>query len=133
VIITPKNSAGFSLIELVIFIVVIGLAVSGVFLAFSTTLQNTPLVNTQTLANQLAVARMEIIIGQRRMFGFSNTIDICSGPAVCTVPAVITGYTITSSITGYTVGSDSNYKLIAVTVTGPQNSKAVLQTLVAAY
>lgn len=130
---TKKHLPGFSLIELIVFIVIIGLAVSGVFLAFSTALQKTPLVNPQTTANQLASARMDIIIGQRRIVGFSSFTDICPGPAVCIIPAGITGYTVTSSITPYTVGSDSNYKLIAVTVTGPQNSKAVLQTLVASY
>jgi len=128
-----KHSAGFSLIELVIFIVVIGIAVSGIFLAFNTALQKTPLVNSQTTANELASARMEIIIGQRRMVGFNSFTDICPGPAVCTIPAAITGYTITSSITTYTVGSDSNYKLIDVTATGPNNAKAELKTLVAEY
>ncbi|MCX7121086.1 MAG: type II secretion system protein [Gammaproteobacteria bacterium] len=128
-----NHSAGFSLIELVVFIVVIGLAVSGIFLAFSTALQKAPLVNTQTLANQLAIARMDMIIGQRRMVGFSSFTDICPGPAVCTVPAAITGYTITSTITPVTIGSDTNYKLIDVTVTGPQNSKANLKTWVASW
>lgn len=129
------NSGGFSLIELVIFIVVIGIAVPGIFLAFSTALQKSPIVNPQTIANQLAAARMDIIIGQRRMFGYSSFTDPCisSPPAVCTVPAGITGYTITSTISPLTVGSDSNYKSIDVLVTGPQNSRADLITYVALY
>lgn len=130
-----KNSAGFTLIELVIFIVIIGIAVSGIFLAFSTALQQTPLVNPQTTANELASARMEIIIGQRRMNGFTTLTDPCvsSPPAVCTVPAGITGFTITSTISAYTVGSDSNYKIIDVLVTGPQNARTNLKTVVASY
>lgn len=130
-----KKSAGFSLIELVVFIVVIGLAVGGVFLAFSTALQKNPLINPQTTANELASARMDIIIGQRRINGFSTLSDPCvsSPPAVCTVPAAITGYTISSAISTISIGGDSNYKLIIVTVTGPQNSKAEVKTLVASY
>lgn len=130
-----KNMTGFSLIELVIFIVIIGLAVAGIFLAFSTALQKTSLVNPQTTANELASARMEMILGQRRMNGFSSLSDPCvSGtPDVCTVPAGISGYTITSTISTVTVGSDSNYKLIDVLVTGSQNARTNLKTWVASY
>lgn len=132
---SKKNVAGFSLIELVVFIVVIGLAVSGVFLAFSTALQGTPLVNPLTTANELASARMDIIIGQRRSNGFGAVSDICvsSPPAVCAVPAGISGYTTTSTITPLTINGDPNYKLIDVITTGPQNVKAEVKTFVAGY
>ena len=76
---------------------------------------------------------MEIIIGQRRINGFSSLSDPCvSGtpPAVC---ADITGYTITSTISAYTIEGDSNYKLIDVLVRGPRNVNADLKTLVAGY
>ncbi len=127
----PGKSKGFSLIELVVFIVVIGLALSGVFLAFSTALQKSPGVNAETTALELAAARMNIIIGQRHINGFSATSDPCtagSPPAMC---AGTTGYTVTSSISPYTVNTDSNYKLIDVLVSGPQHANADLKTLVA--
>ncbi len=130
-----KYEAGFSLIELVIFIVIIGIVVSSVFLAFSTSSQKSPFVNAQVTANLLAGARMDIILGQRRLVGFTSFTDPCvsSPPAVCTVPAGITGYTTTSTISTLTIGGDSNYKSINVTVTGPQNSKTVLKTFVGKY
>ncbi len=131
-----RQHAGFSLIELVVFIVVISFAISGIFLAFTTALQKAPLSNPQTIAIELASARMEIIIGQRRINGFSNFSDPCAGgsqPVMCTLPAGITGYTTTSTISTYTVGTDSNYKVINVVVTGPQNARADLKTLVARY
>ena len=134
-----KQMRGLSLIELVIFIVVLGLALSSIFLAFTTALQQSVAVNPQTTANELAQMRMNIILGQRRLQGYNvlapgtNT-DWCgaSPPAVCTINAGITGYTVTSVIATYTISGDSNYKIITVTVTGPQSAKAVLQTVIGA-
>lgn len=131
-----KNMLGFSLIELVIFIVIIGIIVSGVFLAFSTTLQKTSATNPQTIANELASARMDIILGWRRNNGFSAvSSDPCASgpPAVCAIASGITGYTVTVTINPYSVGADSNYKLIDVLVTGPQNARTNLKTIVAYY
>ncbi|OGT27062.1 MAG: hypothetical protein A3I77_02435 [Gammaproteobacteria bacterium RIFCSPLOWO2_02_FULL_42_14] len=130
-----KNNVGFTLIELVIFIVIIGFVVTSVFIAFNTTLQKTSSVNPQTTAIALASARMDIIIGSRRMNGFTGLTDPCvsGSPAVCTALSAITGYTITSTLTPYAIGSDSNYRIINVIVTGPQNSRADLKTVVALY
>lgn len=125
-----KHFAGFTLVELVIFIVILGIIVSGVFLAFSTALQQSSNVNPQTTANELASARMDIILGQRRMNGFATLVDPCPAAAVC--PAM-SGYTTTSTIAALTIGADSNYKLITVTVTGPQNATAEVKTFVAYY
>lgn len=128
------KQAGFSLVELVVFIVVIGIVISGVFTAFSTALQKSPIVNPQTTAIELANARMDIIIDQRHMVGFASFADPCtegSPPAICTLG--ISGYTTTSTISAYTIGSDANYKIIDVLVTGPQNARANMKTFVAAY
>ena len=130
-----KKNRGITLIEVIIFIVIIGFVISSIFVAFNTTLQKTSTVNPQTTAIELANARMEIILGQRRMNGFTTLSDPCvsSPPAVCTIPAGITGFTVTSTISTLTIGGDSNYKSIDVLVTGPQNSRANLKTLVASY
>lgn len=128
-----KNTRGFSLIELIIFIVVTGIALSGVFLAFSTALTNGVSINQQGVANALANARMNIIMGQFNIDGFDDFIDICSvgsPPAVC---SSVSGYTTTSSIVDFTFASDANFKLITVTVIGPNNVRAELKTLVTRY
>ena len=127
---STRASAGFSLIELIVFIVVIGIALAGVMTAFNTALQNTSSVNPETTAIQLASARMEIIFSQSRSQGFASFIDICasSPPAVC--PTAPSGYAVTASINAYTVGSDTNYKLIDVIASGPQNAYANMKMIV---
>ena len=121
---------GFSLIELIVFIVVVGVALTGVMMAFNTALQNTVSVTPQTIAVQLASSRMEIIIGQRRMVGYTSFIDPCTGPAVC--PSV-SGYTTTSSINTFTIGGDATYKLIDVAVSGPNSAYADVKSVVGKY
>ncbi|OGT50708.1 MAG: hypothetical protein A3E84_00305 [Gammaproteobacteria bacterium RIFCSPHIGHO2_12_FULL_42_13] len=123
---------GFSLVELVVFIVVIGVALTGVMLAFTTALESGTSANPQTLATQLASARMDIILQQRRVNGFTSFNDPCvsSPPAVC--PS-LSGYAISSTITTYTISGDANYKLVDVTVSGPQNAYVNLKSLVGKY
>ena len=129
-----KNTRGFSLIELVIFITVMGFAIGGLFLAFDTALQKGVAVSPQTIANNLAQGRMEFILGQKRINGFNAlpANSVCSGATpVCTLPAGIVGYTINSSVTtNVTINSDSNYDIIDVTVSGPLNAYADIKTLV---
>ena len=122
------KSAGFSLIELIIFILIIGIAASAVLTSFQTILQKSPTGNRQTTAIALAQERMDLILAQRQLQGFSSFIDPCasgSPPAICTAP---TGYTVTANIAAITIGGDSNYKTITVTVSG--SGDAVLKTLV---
>jgi type II secretory pathway pseudopilin PulG len=110
---------GFSLIELIVFILVIGIVSSGILGAFQTTLQNAPTGNYQTIALGLAQERMELILAQRRLKGFTLFSDPCAsgGPSICTLP---TGYSINSNTISspYTINSDSNYKKITVTISG---------------
>ena len=111
----PRPVEGFSLIELIVFIVVLGVLAAGFVVAFSSPLRNSPEAGRLDLAAELAQQRMELILAQRRTVGFSGFADPCPGPAVCTPP---TGYTVTSSIvSGY--GADAtNYKVITVNVSG---------------
>lgn len=123
-----KNNAGFSLIELVVFIVVMGIAITGIFLAFQTALQKSVVATPQIIANLLAQGRMDIIVGQERINGFNSYSDICPAAAVCTLPAALSGYSISSSITTTTISGDT-YNIITVTASGPQNASATVKTL----
>ena len=107
-----SKQKGFTLIELVLFIVVIAITATAMTTAFQNILAKLPNTNRNTVAIELGQGRMEFILGQRYINGFSNYSDLCMGgspPAVClTLP----GYTVSSSITG------SNPQTVTVTVSG---------------
>ena len=124
---------GFTLIEIVVFIVIVGVAAYALFRSFGSLLPRSPSAAQLTQAMQLAQERMELILGQRDSplagRGFNNTVDLnpCNvgAPTVCTTTF---GYTVTSAGTapapaappnGPTVWNANpigNYKIVSVTV-----------------
>ena len=116
---------GFTLIELIIFIIILGILSVGIFAAFNQVLakaQNPEIIVKTTL---LAKGRMNLILGEFKAKGFSAT-DPCSsgGPvSICNLPS---GYTASSSITSV----PTNEKNILVTVNGPQTVGIRLQARV---
>lgn len=119
---------GFSLIELVIFIVLVSIMGVALLASFSVTTRSTPDAGQVTQATQLAQERMELILAQRRAAGFAAFTDPCPGPpAACTPPA---GYTVTAAIAPNWNG-DTNYRVITVTVGGTMAATAT--ALVANY
>lgn len=127
-----KNEKGFSLIELVIFIVVTSILVSAILLAFVSALTNTPTLIQNTKAILTAKQCAEWFLGQRRLNGLNAIDNTCTDPLTipsqCTVP---NGYTLTGSCRQTTVRSDSNYRLITLTVGGA--GSAVLNVLIGQY
>ncbi len=108
------RAGGFSLIELIVFIVVLAILLAGLLVAFGSPLSKSPEAGQLDMAAELAQQRMELILAQRRSTSFAAIADPCPGPAVCTPPA---GYTVTASIVpGF--GDPANYKIITVNVTG---------------
>lgn len=119
---------GFTLIELTVFIVVVAIAFTAIIKAFQTILYNSPIPNRLSTAVGLAQERMDLILGQRYEYGYTNFVDPCtnaSPPAICTP---LTGYTVTATITNTTISGDSNYKIIKVVVSGAGNG--TISTLV---
>lgn len=112
-----RNCNGFSLIELIIFIAVTGFIVSGIFTTLQMSLTHSPKSKQADRAIELAQERMDIIIGEKTINGFSSLTDPCtagSPPAICTTES---GYTVSSTITtGF--NGNNNLKEIVVTVTG---------------
>lgn len=109
------RDAGFSLIEVIVFIVVLGVLVAGLVVAFASPLRNAPEAGRLDLAAELAQQRMELILAQRRAVGFAGFVDPCPGPAICTPPA---GYAVTSGIVAGYGADPTNYKIITVSVSG---------------
>jgi len=114
---------GFSLVELLVFIVIFGFAAYALLRSFAGVLPRSPTPAQLTQATQLAQERMELILGQRDVRGFSNIVDLdpCNvgAPAVC---ANAGGYTVVSAGTGagapvaWNGNPTTDYKLVTVTV-----------------
>ena len=109
---------GVSLVEVIIFIVIVAVLAAGLFGAFANSMRGAPQAGQTDSAAEIAQLRIELILAQRRAVGFAAFTDPCvpgPGPAICTPP---TSYGVSSSITtGW--GGDPNYKVVTVTVTGP--------------
>ncbi len=125
----PARSRGLTLIELVVFIVIVGIAAFALLGSFGALLPRSPTAAQLTQAMQLAQERMELILGQRNSplagRSYNNTVDLdpCNvgAPSVCTSTF---GFTVTSAGTGTAPASwvqwngnpTTNYKLVTVTV-----------------
>jgi len=114
-----KKHQGFTLIELVMFIVITSILASGILLSFVTLMSKTPVVLQNMIASQTAKQCAEWFLGQRRLNGFDTL--TCNGvvPAFCTAPS---GYTITSTCATTSIGGDSNYDIVTIAVSGPGNA-----------
>lgn len=107
---------GFTLIEIIIFIVITGILATGLAAVFSTTMRGAAAPGQLTQATQIAQERMELILGQRRAVGFAAFTDPCPASPLC-APAP-PGYAV-NVVIAPDWGGDINYRVITVTVTGP--------------
>lgn len=124
----PLDGDGFSLIEVIVFIVILGVLMAALVIAFASPLLSSPDAGRLDLAAELAQQRMELILAQRRAAGFAAFADPCPGPVICTPP---TGYAVTSSIVAGYGADPTNYKIITVNVSGTSAISAT--ALVANY
>lgn len=130
-----RPARGFTLVELVVFIVVAALLGLGFFSVFGSMVsEDSPQAGETTKATQLAQERMELILAQKHAVGFTAFADPC-GWLACTLPD--TRYTVAATIiNAWAVDNDiARYRVITVTVTDTVQSRtaATLSTLVANY
>ncbi|MBL7480969.1 type II secretion system protein [Legionella bononiensis] len=110
---------GFTLIELIAFVVLIGIIAGGLLVGLNESLSraNTPTSITQ--ASFLANARMQIILMNRSINGYTTLSDPCTtspGLAICTplsTYAAANNFTVSTPII-----SGTNPKIITITVSG---------------
>lgn len=121
---------GLSLIELVVFIVVMSIAVVAVMTGLSSALRGSLSPGQMTQATQLAQERMELILTTRQTQGYSGIFDPCT---TCILP----GYTVAPLTSeAWPVNTDTaKYRVLVVTVTKTDTGAQVAQykTLVANY
>jgi Tfp pilus assembly protein PilE len=151
---TRFHVRGVTLIELIAFIIIVSVLVSGLVGGFSTTLRGSAVSKQVTQALQLAQERMELILARKDVVGFAcftgTRFDPCT-PAVAAGSCAATlasthpacsaattfGYTVQLPVldeTGACMGGDTNYKCITVTVTDSSGAKlAELEAAVANY
>lgn len=137
---TRFHARGVTLIELIAFIIVVGVLVSGLMSGFSTTLRGSGVPKQVTQALQLAQERMELIRARRDVLGFSGftaaTYDPCLTGSTHPACSATFGFTVTPAldVTGACMGGDANYKCITVTVTDAGGARlSELQAAVANY
>ena len=123
------RSRGFSLIELVIFIVVCGILLSSMFLYSRIIVPNKASVQQQIVAYLTAQQCLEWFIGQRYINGYASL--ICPSNPIGTLCSAPSGYSVATSITCTTINGDANYKTITVSVSGIWN--ATYSTLISNY
>lgn len=130
-----KKKHGFSLIELVVFIVVMGIIATTILISFDIVLRGTPRTNYQATTMGYAINCIEWLYGQRRLNvnGFNNVSVGTTVPTFCN-NSLPSGYTMTVNVSNTTFSGDSNYKIITTTVTSPRNlGYANISLIVANY
>jgi len=146
-----KKMLGFTLIELIIFIAIIGLALA-ILIPLAIPLQHIHEIDKQNQAIELATQRMEIILFDYRKNGFDTFIDPCSvasPPQMCNTSnqqgssISPSGFLVTSNDpfergnldqNGWTADPGGNYKKIDITIKDTSNNTlATLSEVVADY
>ncbi len=135
---------GVTLIELIAFIVIMGISVVALLSMYRAVLPHGATPAQITLATQLAQERMELLLGQRDASGYSTAVlsDPCVGgtpPAICTnqftpsglYSVVVTGVNPPVQWSGI---STNSYRMLGVKVLGPDgNQLANLSAVIANY
>ena len=117
------KQSGITLIELVVFITIIGLVTTGVLITLQAILTNSSNPLNTSISYQLARARMEIILKERESnFNFTDPCQTTPTLAICQQIALLAttqGINLSSQI----INESSNYKRIDVNATGTINIK----------
>jgi type II secretory pathway pseudopilin PulG len=122
-----RHARGVTLVEMIVFIVIMGLVVSGMVAGFSSALRAAPQSKLMTEALERAKERMELIRAQRTRLGFSGftstTYNLCPASAhpacaeTTVTPCFYTGAlscTFGSATTCF--AGDTDYKCVRVRV-----------------
>ncbi len=118
-----RTHNGFTMIELIVFILVIGIIASGLFVGMNQSLSYGNEPRTITKASFLANARMQVILMNRTFNGYASLSDPCTTTPALAICTPLSSY---ASTNGFSVATPSisgaNPKTITITVTGSGNA-----------
>lgn len=114
-----KKQLGLSLIELVVFIVIIGIISTGLLAGLSQALKFSDIPRNVSAASFLANARMQIILMNRSVNGYSSLNDPCTATPSLAICTPLSSYATANNLTvSSPTFSGSNPKTITINVTG---------------
>jgi len=122
------KNRGFTIIELVVFIVIMGIIGVTILASFSAVLKGVSVPRQKIVATQVATRCIEWYLEQRYLYGFNTVALTCPSTAVPSFCAAPSGYTISTSVSCTQLYSETgyNYKTITVTVSGLGNASLSL-------
>lgn len=119
---------GFSLIELIIFIIILGIISSSLLLGLNQAALYSDTQRNIVSASFLANARMQIILMNRNLNGYAALNDPCTVTPSLAICTVLSTYATNNSLTVATpIISGSNPKTIIVNVTGAASANITSQ------
>ena len=123
-----QKYAAFTLIELIIFIVVIGIVGTSILVALNSVLRGEHVPSRQVIATQTATKCADWYLGQRQLHGFNTAALTCPSTAVPGFCAAPSGYIITTNVACTTLygEANANYKTINIVVSGAGNASISL-------
>lgn len=114
-----KKERGYSIVEIVTFITIIGVVVSGTLLAIQQVLTHASLPNKQLQAQSLAKSRLAIIRFERDKTGFSSLVDPCvASPSIPACSELSTFATNAGLSTTSSLSASSSEKDFTISVSG---------------
>lgn len=126
---TRNKNLGFTLVELIMFIVIMGVVAVAMVQAFSGTMRGSHFGKELTQGTQLAQQRMEVILGQRKTLGYTlfttGDYDPCqsgswTGPLCIPLPPCVPGNYCVASIPPVACGTGCSE--ITVKVASPYDT-----------
>lgn len=124
---TRLSQTGVSLVELIMFIVLVGLAVAVIMNVFFSTLSGDLAPSHVTQATRLAQERMELILSRKNTLRFTNFTDPCPGAPSAPACAKPVLFSVTASIGAWPTDTNAYYKLVTVTVTSDSTNQKVAE------
>ncbi len=126
---------GFTLLEVVLAIVILGFGATVFLNAFRELLPRSPSTANIGIASQLAQERMALVLEQRLRMGYAGMADPCGVSVICNA---VSGFTVTLSglsvSSGWALDTDTQrYRVISVTVTHSSGTLAREDAIVANY